>query len=170
MSPRLASLTARALGSTREPGKHAGPSEAARSLRAICAARVLPGRRHALPAAPGRLGERERRPLELASRHLHRVRVAGQRLGPCAWRRAAPYDATRCGCALESDGGPVDSAGPHEQRLVWEVRPRAGTVVAFDASLHHEVCPTFNAERFALTLWVWCEDHEGAGEDLFAVS
>ena len=53
-----------------------------------------------------------------------------------------------------------------ETRPCWEVEPEAGTVVVFDSMLHHEMLPA-TKERYALTLWVWCEVGD---EDLFFCS
>ena len=49
----------------------------------------------------------------------------------------------------KSDGG--------EWRQVWDVEPTASSMIAFDSTLTHEVMPAWK-DRYALTLWVWCEE------------
>ena len=63
------------------------------------------------------------------------------------------YDATRV-----SRVGATDGAADGQWRSFWDVAPQQGTVVVFDAALYHEVMPVHGSSRFAITLWVWCED------------
>ena len=69
---------------------------------------------------------------------------------------ASSFSASSSEGAINPDAcvGAGPGMGAASSRSWVHVEPRAGTIVAFDSMLSHEVLPAW-AERFAVTLWLW---------------